>query len=154
VNTPTESGGILGGGIFGVAPAESGAPGEFGVRTVIDPEAIPPLACRRNAWRLTSLADAIQSEGVKGAGMASVLSGNAAADATQLAAILREQGRAIEASPDEQSVKAALAAIEALPSAAAASQPATSPSGPGKPKESASPPADSPFGGASETSPF
>lgn len=151
VATQPDAGGILGGGTFGTEAAGSGALGESGVAAVVDPEAIPPRACRRDAWRLMSLGDALQSGKTKGAGIASVLSGNAAADAIQLASILREQGSAIDAAPVEESVKTALAAIEAMPSAAPG-QPAESPAvpGTGKPKDG---PAASPFGGA-EGSPF
>jgi hypothetical protein len=114
----------------------------------MDQLAIPEQACRRDAWRLVALADAIAaSNGTTG--LATLL-GNAAGPATQLAAALRDGGMAIDQTPDEASVTAALAMLKApatpaptKPAAAApqTEQPATEPAA--DPNAS---PFDSPFG--------
>lgn len=150
---PTGGGGFFGGGIFGGEPVIGGADGQFGMPAVIDPDAVPLLACHRNAWRLVALADALQPTASKTAGIASALSDDAAATALELATVLREQGLALDTTPDEESVKAALAAIEALAKPATADEPGTSPAAPAKP-QAAPPPADSPFGGSGGASPF
>ncbi len=149
-------GGLLGGGIFGGEPAPGGADGgapQLGVRPV-DPDAVPERACRRNAWRLVSLADAIQPEGSKDAGIASALSGDAAAKAIELATVLRSQGIAIETTPDEASVKAALAAIEAISEPAGAEPPVPAPGTPTIPAEPTPPATETPFGASDSGSPF
>jgi hypothetical protein len=143
-------GGFLGGGFFGGEPP-AGADAPIGAPSVVDPDAVLSLACRRNAWRLVSLADAIQPEASKGSGIASGLSGDAAAVALELATVLREQGLAIDTVPDEQSVKAALAALEGLATPAGAPEPGAPAETPSEQTEpQATPPsADSPFGGSS-----
>lgn len=98
-----------------VAGQQSGRqPGDAPV-VVIDPAAkdlaIPEQACRRNAWRLVTLADAIDPEDGK-PGLAALL-GQAAAPAKQLAATLRDAGLEIDETPDEQSVVAAIKSIKA-----------------------------------------
>jgi hypothetical protein len=111
--------------------------------------AIPEQACRRNAWRLVTLADAIDS-GDGGPGLA-VLLGQSAAPAKQLAATLRDAGLAIDQTPDEESVVAAIKSIkapaQAPAGAAAAAQPAAAP------QEPAQEPAEQPAG-APNASPF
>lgn len=72
---------------------------------------IPKLACQRNAWRLWTCADALASED-GGSGLAKLLSGEAAAAAGKLAATLREAAKAIDANPDEQSIREALERID------------------------------------------
>ena len=67
-------GGMLGGPFGG----EFGAGGEFGVEA--DEDAVPPLACRRDAWRLYVLAEAIRP-GRSGPGLADLLAGDPAASA-------------------------------------------------------------------------
>jgi hypothetical protein len=150
-------GGFFGGGIFGGEPAPGGADGgdgQLGVQPVMDPDAVPGRACRHNAWRLVSLADAIQPEASKDAGIASVLAGDAAAKAIELATVLRAQGLAIETAPDEASVKAALEAIAALASPAQPDDPGAAEATPAQPAPPTTPPANSPFGAPGESSPF
>lgn len=132
-------------------PGGPGPPTDFGMQAggaAMDQLAIPEQACRRDAWRLVALADAIAaSNGTTG--LATLL-GNAAGPATQLAAALRDGGMAIDQTPDESSVTAALAMLKApatpaptKPAAAApqTEQPATEPAA--DPNAS---PFDSPFG--------
>lgn len=144
-----------GGGLFGFGgePAAGGVGGLSEPSPVIDPDAVPQSACLRNAWRLVALADAIQPEQSNGTGIASTLSGDAAAEALELATVLREQGLAMETTPDEQSLKAARASLEALGKPAAAADPGQPPAAPAKP-EATPPPAASPFGGEGSSSPF
>jgi hypothetical protein len=116
---PAPGGGGMfgGGGLFG-QPGMLGTPAAGGglegeqpmLPTTIDKDAVPVLACRRDAWRLVTLADAIKPEGSGGGGIAMVL-GDAAAPAVELATILRREGLAIHEQPDEASLKAALAAL-------------------------------------------
>jgi hypothetical protein len=135
----------------GPGPGFPGPPTDFGMQAggaAMDQLAIPEQACRRDAWRLVALADAIAaSNGTTG--LATLL-GNAAGPATQLAAALRDGGMAIDQTPDESSVTAALAMLKApatpaptKPAAAApqTEQPATEPAA--DPNAS---PFDSPFG--------
>lgn len=145
---PPPGGGILGGGVFEGVPADAGGEGMLGPPVPQDPSAVPASACHRNAWRLIALADAIQPEASKTSGILSVLTGDAAAEAVALATVLRAQGSAIEAAPYEESLKTALAAIEAVAKTAPAAPPA-------KGGDPATPATDSPFGaGADEGSPF
>lgn len=94
--------------------------------------AVPEQACRRNAWRLVTLADAIDSGDAR-PGLAALL-GPAAAPAKQLAATFRDAGMAIDQTPDEESVVAAIKAIkapaQAPPRAAAPAQPSAAPESP------------------------
>lgn len=145
--------GVAGGGggqPGGIGPQQGGAGPQFGFTPVTDPLAMPEQACRRAAWRLVTLADAVASSDQKG-GLV-VLLGGAAGPAIQLATTLREGGTAIDQMPDEQAVAAALAALKptaaapavAKPSAAeqpAAEQPAGVPAA--NPNAS---PFDNPFG--------
>jgi hypothetical protein len=115
--------------------------------------AIPEQACRRNAWRLVTLADAIDSED-GGPGLAALL-GQAAAPAKQLAATLRDAGLAIDQTPDEESVVAAIKAIK-TPAQAPAQAPAGAPvpaQPAAAPQAQAEEPAEQPAG-APNASPF
>jgi hypothetical protein len=115
--------------------------------------AIPEQACRRNAWRLVTLADAIDS-GDGGPGLAALL-GQSAAPAKQLAAALREAGLAIDQTPDEESVVAAIKTIK-TPAQAPAQPPAdaAAPAGAAAaPQAPAQEPAEQPAG-APNASPF
>ncbi len=142
-----------GGGLFG-PPGTLSDPGAFGgidegqpvMPTEIDKDAVPALACRRNAWRLVTLADSIKPEGSAAGGIAAVLGEAAAAAAVELAALLRREALAIHNQPDEAAVKAALAAL-APPAAAAAD--AVEPTAP-----DAVAPAPTPTPGDSPGSPF
>lgn len=129
----------------GVEPAGGSDPAASGL-------AVPEQACRRNAWRLVTLADAIDSGDGK-PGLAALLGGSAA-PAKQLAATLRDAGLAIDQTPDEESVVAAITSIKApaqpQAGAPAAAQPAATPQEP-KPAPAEQPaapnasPFDSPF---------
>jgi hypothetical protein len=110
---------------------------------------IPEQACRRNAWRLVTLADAIDS-GNGDPGLAALL-GDSAAPAKQLAATLRDAGMAIDQTPDEESVVTAITSIKApaqVPAGAPVpAQPAAAPQAP------AQEPAEQPAG-VPNASPF
>ena len=97
-----------------------------------DDPTIPPLACRRDAWRLAVCADAIEGADAA-AGLAALLGADAAA-AKDLAATLRQAAAGLDATPDEQSV---LDALEKL----------------GKPVAGAPPAADRPAAPAAVTQP-
>ncbi len=134
----------------GVAMAPAGFAPEGGSDPVAQGLAIPEQACRRNAWRLVTFADAIDS-GDGRPGLAALL-GASAAPAQQLAATLRDAGLAIDQTPDEESVVAAIKAIKAPAQApaggAAPAQPAAAPQ-----QEPVQEPAEQPAG-APNASPF
>jgi len=124
----------------GVAPAGGSAPAASSL-------AVPEQACRRNAWRLVTLADAIDSgDGRPGLAM---LLGGSAAPAKQLAATLRDSGLAIDQTPDEESVVAAIKSIKApaqpQTGAPAAAQPAAAQEPVPAPAEQPAGPNASPF---------
>jgi hypothetical protein len=110
------------------------------------PQGIPEQVCRRAAWRLSTLADAILAEDQK-SGLA-LLPGSAREPAEKLAASLRAGGAAIDAEPGEKSLNEVVVALgrQAAPAAAANTPPPVQPK-PGQPKpgEPATEPAASPF---------
>lgn len=133
--------------------AQQRAEETFTVAPAADPAASRPesqprttmaeLACRRNAWRLVTLADALATE-EGSAGLASLL-GKAGDPARELAGILRTHGLEIDASPTEDAVREAATALGAktvLPEA-----PATAPNAAVQPAATPDPPAgaDNPF---------
>jgi hypothetical protein len=132
------------------ALAQPGIPPAGGVAPADKSLAIPEQACRRDAWRLVTLADAIDA-GEGRPGLAALL-GPAAAPAKQLAATLRDAGLAIDQTPDEVSVVEAIKSIKSpaqSPAAGAApAQPAAA--APEAPKPA---PAEQPAG-APNASPF
>ena len=73
--------------------------------------AIAEQVCRRAAWRLVTLADAIAP--LDGKGGLAVLSTNTGTQATDLAKLLRDFGMNLDKIPDEQSLNDAVAAIHA-----------------------------------------
>lgn len=104
-----------GGGLFDGPATVTEAGGDLPfMPTVIDKDAVPLLACKRDAWRLVKLADAIKPEGSAGGGIAASLAGDAVAEAVELATLLRREGLAITARPSDSSLKSALAALESL----------------------------------------
>lgn len=115
---------------------------------------IPTLACRRNAWRLATCADAIEgADG--GAGLASLL-GDAAAAAKELTGSLRQGAAGLDANPDEQSV---LDALEKLGKSVTSTAPAVNRPAPAaageKPQEpQAAPPKGEPTSPFDTASPF
>lgn len=117
------------------------------------PEAggLPGQVARRDAWRLVVLADAVRTtNGDRGLAK---LAGKDAEAASGLAAVLRENGIAIDASPTEQSLVAAVESLQAFVAGAAPkpAQPAPQPeSQPAAPAAPAEPSPTSPF----DTSPF
>jgi hypothetical protein len=114
-------------------PAAADAPGA--VQQPAADSALLPLACRRTAWRLATLADALLSaDGTSGIGLMVGADRQAAAD---LAAKLRQAATAIDATPDEQSIAAALATLTGGPAPVTPAAPATDQPG--------APAADSPF---------
>lgn len=93
-------------GLFGGLSGEEGASDHDD-----DKDGMPTEVCRRDAWRLWALAEAVKPDGSATVGLAAALKGDAAAEALDLATTLREQAGAIHDSPTEESVKAALAAL-------------------------------------------
>lgn len=133
---PAAGGGLFGGGggLFDGPGAVAGAGGGLpSMPAVLDKDAVPLLACKRDAWRLVTLADAIKPEGSAGGGIAASLAGDAATQAVELATLLRRQGLAITARPDESSLKSALAALEALAKPAVDGTQPPGPAGPAVP---------------------
>ncbi|MFM8633326.1 MAG: hypothetical protein ACKOEX_00690 [Planctomycetia bacterium] len=116
------------------------APAEDGLRESV---------CRRAAWRLYSLGDAIDPKTSKG-GLASLL-GKSDGDAKKLATMLKEAGEAIDAAPYGDNLLAALdtldpagakrRAAEAVRTAAAEPEPDTTGDTP-EPQPDGKPPAD------------
>ena len=130
-----------GGGMF---------PGEFGDAvtdpTAEDEDAVPALACRRDAWRLYACAEAI-SPARSGPGLAQLLAGDAQAAAGDLAAELRQAALDLDAQPAEGTLEQALASLREAAGAAA--------EGPAKPPAAGGgKPAASPFGGPDQQRPF
>lgn len=107
------SGGSAGeSGITGGASYSSGMPGMPGMGAgPNDPVAdyVTEPACRRIAWRLHALGDAVVSE--KGVGLGSLPGAEADAD-KELAELLREQAATIAEELTEKSVRDALAALD------------------------------------------
>ncbi len=132
------------------AAMQPGTPPAVGSDPAASSLAIPEQACRRDAWRLVTLADAIDP-GNGRPGLAALL-GASAAPAQQLAATLRDAGLVIDQTPDEESVVAAIKAIKAPAQApaggAAPAQPAAAPQ-----QEPEQEPAAQPAGGPN-ASPF
>lgn len=128
--------------------------GEFGggaTEAVEDDEdAVPPLACRRDAWRLHVCAEAI-SPTRSGPGLAELLAGDAQAAAGDLAAGLRQAALDLDAQPTEDTLEQALASLREAAGAAggAAADGPVKPPAPGGQK-----PAASPFDGPGQQSPF
>jgi hypothetical protein len=129
-----ESGGGMFGGQFGgqFGGGEFGGP-EAGLEPV-DEDAVPTLACRRDAWRLFLLAEAIRPAR-SGPGLAGLLEGDAATAAADLATALRTAALDLDAKPDEATLTTSLAALEAT-AAGGKTAPAT-----GRPADGAEPPA-------------
>lgn len=120
--------------------AQQKANESFSIASATDASAPPPkeesrtrttmaeLACRRNAWRLVTLADAIATE--DGTGGLAALLGKAGDPARELATALRTQGMAIDDDPSEEKVAAAaesLGASKPPSGAASAPEPASQP---------------------------
>ncbi len=115
---------------------------------VVDEDAVQTLACRRNAWRLFTLAEAIKPAR-SGAGLAGLLSGAAATAATDLATDLRESAMDLDKQPDEATLAAALKKLNELAS------PAEVAPGPGQPADKGAPAKEaSPFDQPAGRSPF
>jgi len=139
------------GGFSAPAPLDFGGAGVFagqsgrdteagqGLPDLKDEDAVPTLACRRDAWRLFSLAQAIKPARA-GSGLADLLAGDAAKDAATLGALLRERAAAVDKTPDEATLQEALDEIRKAVGAPAGDAPARPAPGGRKP---AAP--DSPF---------
>jgi hypothetical protein len=130
---PPAGGGLFGGLGDGALGAAEPAP------AVTDEHAVPKPACRRNAWRLHGLAEAVRPAR-SGTGLADLLSGEAAAAAADWASELRKSAVALDATPDEATLAKVLATLEKL---AARPGPAADQGGP-KPAEPATSPFDQP----------
>lgn len=110
-----------GGGRFAGEGMFGGLPGDD--PTEADEDAVLPLACLRNAWRLMTLADALQpAQG--STGLVPLLQGDAAAEAIDVATMLRKQGQALLATPDEATLEKALKQLKSLQGAARPAGPA------------------------------
>ena len=105
------------------------------------PLEIPEQSCRRAAWRLATLADALLSADGK-TGLALAL-GDAAGPAKDLAESLRQSAKEIDEEPNEDSVFNALEKLEGAPAEPTAGQPAAgakpAAQEPAKPNPNASP---------------
>lgn len=117
-------GGIKGGGVGfpgGGIPGGGGFPGgggEFGGDAGVPDDPIDVLVVRRDAWRLMTLANAVEAaDGSRG--LATLLAANAADGAKMIAKVLREAAVSLDQSPDATSLKQALADIERVAPAAA-----------------------------------
>jgi len=92
-----------------------------------DLDAVFPLACRRDAWRLYTLAEALAPDDGEG-GIAALLEGEKARQAAELAAKLRQAAVDLDATPTEATLTAILTKIGpqvgVAPPAAAPPQPA------------------------------
>jgi glutaredoxin len=118
-------GGIDGGGVGfpggGGFPGSGGFPGgggEFGGVAGVPDDPIDALVVRRDAWRLMTLANAVEAaDGSRG--LATLLAADAADGAKTIAKVLREAAVSLDQSPDATSLKQALAAIERVAPAAA-----------------------------------
>jgi hypothetical protein len=156
---PATGGGMAAGeGLFGGAGGGAAAAGNpAGVPSVVDPDAVPVLACRRDAWRLMTLADAIKPEPPATGGIAAALTGDAAAEALELATILRREGKAINATHDEVALKNALAALQAFAKSAkpdpSTAPPTGTPTGPAAKDPTTGPAPASPFDASGDSSP-
>jgi len=117
-----------------------------------DGDAVPPLACRRNAWRLFLLAEAIQPAR-SGPGLAGLLQGDAATAAADLATALRQAALDLDAQPDEATLKKALKSLAAAAGPGKAGQPAT-PEPPAGGQAPGGSPFDPPAAGQPADSPF
>lgn len=102
-----------------------------------EPAGIPEQACRRLAWQLASLADAIVAGDNRGLAR---LAGNAAGRADELARVLRNVAALIDETPDGQSVIDALTELQALTGEAVTAKPTRKP---GEEKPAAEPAAES-----------
>jgi len=117
-------------------PAANAAPQVLGDGSGEPFPALLPLSCRRTAWRLATLADALLSaDGTSGIGLAA---GADRQSAAELAALLRRAATDIDANPDETSIEAALATLADAPA------PAAAPPAPAS-EQPAEPAAESPF---------
>lgn len=104
-------GGIPGGGF-------PGGGGEFGGDAGAPDDPIDALVVRRDAWRLMTLANAVEvADGSRG--LATLLAADAADGAKTIAKVLREAAVSLDQSPDATSLKQALADIERVAPAAA-----------------------------------
>jgi hypothetical protein len=103
---------------------------------------LPVLACRRNAWRLATCAEALVGPD-GGSGLARLL-GNDAATAKTLAAALKQAATALDSQPEERSVRDALAALGRPSGAAGPGDAGPSTTEPSRPQPPAGEP-ESPF---------
>ncbi|MFZ4638038.1 MAG: hypothetical protein ACOYMC_11560, partial [Pirellulales bacterium] len=95
-----------------------GGGGEFGGETGVPDDPIDALVVRRDAWRLMTLANAVEAaDGSRG--LATLLAANAADGAKTIAKVLREAAVSLHESPDATSLKQALEDIERAAPAAA-----------------------------------
>ena len=112
-------GGIEGGG--GGFPGGVGFPGgggELGGGAGVPDDPIDALVVRRDAWRLMTLANAVEAAD-ESRGLATLLAANAANGAKTMAKVLREAAVSLDRSPDATSLKQALEDIERTAPAAA-----------------------------------
>ena len=107
-----------GGGFPGGGGGFPGGGGEFGGDAGVSDDPIDALVVRRDAWRLMTLANAVEvADGSRG--LATLLAADAADGAKTIAKVLREAAVSLDQSPDATSLKQALADIERAAPAAA-----------------------------------
>jgi len=105
--------------------------------------AVPELACRRVAWELMTLAEALVAADGKG-GIAAIRGADQQA-ARELGGTLREAATMIDANPDETAILDALAMLNGGP-VPEAREPAAVPAGDAQPAADAAEPVVNPFG--------
>lgn len=141
VAAPDRSGGgIFGGPVGGELAADDAA-------AAVDDDAVPTLACRRNAWRLFTLAEAIKPAR-SGPGLAGLLAGDAATAAADLATRLRELAIDLDKQPDEPTLAEALAELEDPAGQSDAAAGTNNPAGEASPTDAEPSPFDPPAGGS------
>ena len=123
-------------------PGVGGQPG-FGGGEPAAASAVPELACRRVAWELMTLAEALA--GADGKGGIAAIRGVDTQAARDLGTTLREAATMIDTNPDETAILDALAMLTGGP-APAAREPAAAAEGQGQPATNAAEPVVNPFG--------
>jgi hypothetical protein len=121
---------------------EQGFGGEPAAASAVTASAVPALACRRVAWELMTLAEALT--GSNGKGGIAAIRGADPQDAAALGGTLREAATLIDTNPDETAILDALAMLTGG-QAPAAREPAAA-EGEAQPAADAAEPVVNPFG--------
>ena len=123
---------------FGIEGQPGLAPAEADTFLPDDPDAVFPLACRRDAWRLYTLAEALAPDDSDG-GIAALLEGEKARQAAELAAKLRQAAVTLDATPTEATLTAILTEIGPQVGVAPPAEEPPQPAGDGPPQRPSSP---------------